>query len=523
LSDQKQFQQIKSITLDYLEKIGATIEESDGLYEIEIPSKFESIFGSNKKRITFESEIANTHSCELVIFGSNFLATIIDQIKKQAPVVSGNLKKLDNFDNKILNKINVYDGKINLVNSIDDIKTIFRFYFNVDLKNIQNKSTLQWIDIDSETKKKVEFPKDLNLESVVNKISFDKKSINACYDQAIKNLQEDIAPIIEQHTIPIIDDMNDDLESLKESYSKRIKEINDDIKNHKSKLHEWDNKINHAKKYSTRNNYQKQKTKAQKRIAEIEQESTILIDRIKHDKNIQQEQITKRYTTKVNSTLIASIVFSYSLTRCTLEIKNEVSESQTTGEYRGYSKEFVILCTTCNVPSKEIHLCVNGHVGCNLCSEQCITCNKDFCDKCNYQLNSCYICKEKNCNVCSSQCTYCSELSCLKHEINCAICEKKYCSNHTQQCKTCEQVYSVDCIDKNKCNTCNVLTGIDSKDSKILDLISINSDFNKYKKWEYSTNSKFSIFRVKKMIGKKIIVLDNIQRKIIVNKKEGWL
>ena len=52
----------------------------------------------------------------------------------------------------------------------------------------------------------------------------------------------------------------------------------------------------------------------------------MLIDRIKHDKNIQQEQITKRYTTKVNSTLIASIVFSYSLTRCTLEIKNEVSE-----------------------------------------------------------------------------------------------------------------------------------------------------------------------------------------------------
>ena len=55
MSDQKQFQQIKSITLDYLKKIGATIEESDGLYEIEIPSKFESIFGNIKKRITFES------------------------------------------------------------------------------------------------------------------------------------------------------------------------------------------------------------------------------------------------------------------------------------------------------------------------------------------------------------------------------------------------------------------------------------------------------------------------------------
>ena len=86
--------------------------------------------------------------------------------------------------------------------------------------------------------------------------------------QAIKNLQEHIAPIIEQHTMPIIDDMNDDLESLKESYSKRIKEINDDIKNHKSKLHEWDNKINRAKNIPleiiTKNKKQRLKKELQK-------------------------------------------------------------------------------------------------------------------------------------------------------------------------------------------------------------------------------------------------------------------
>ena len=523
MSEQNQLTQIKTLTLDYLQKIGANVEESEGLYDIEIPSKFEAIFGGHKKRITFESDIANTHSCELIIFGSNFLATVIDQIKKQSPVVSGNLKKLSNFDGDILKNIKVYNGEMTLKNSKDIPKTIFRFYFNVELKNVKSESTLQWIDIDSETKKKVEFPKDLDLETTSNEIKFDKKSIDACYNESIKNLQLKISPIVEEHSKQIIGDMNEDLESLKESYSKRVKEINDDIRSHKSKLHEWDNKINRAKKYSTRNNYQKQKAKAQKRITEIENDSTLLIEKIKNEKNVQQQQITKRYTTKINSTLIASLVFSYSLKECILEIKNDKSQSQTVGKYHEYSKEFIIPCSVCSVESKEVHLCINGHVGCDLCSKQCVTCDKDFCQKCSYQLNPCYVCKGANCNDCSSRCTYCHELICLKHEMNCAICEKKYCSNHTQQCNICEQVYSTGCVENSTCHTCEALSEIDSKDSQILDLISINSDYNKYKKWECSTNSKFSIFRAKKMLGKKIIVLDKLQHKIILDKKGGWL
>jgi hypothetical protein len=522
LSKQNQLTQIKNLTLDYLQKIGANVEESEGLYDIEIPSKFEAIFGGHKKRITFESDIANTHSCELIIFGSNFLATVIDQIKKQSPVVSGNLKKLSNFDDNILKNIQVHNGEMTLKNSKDIQKIIFRFYFNVELKNVKSESTLQWIDIDSETKKKVEFPKDLVLETTFNEIKFNKKSIDVCYNESIKNLQLKISPIVEEHSKQIIDDMNEDLESLKESYSKRVKEINDNIRDHKSKLREWDNKINRAKKYSTRNTYQKQKTKAQKRITEIENDSTLLIEKIKNDKNVQQQQITKRYTTNINSTLVASLVFSYFLTECILEIKNDTSQSQTVGKYHEYSKEFIIPCSVCGVESKEVHLCTNGHVGCDLCSKQCVTCDKDFCQKCSYQLNPCYVCKDVNCNDCSSRCTHCHELICLKHEMNCAICEKKYCSNHAERCNICEQVYSTGCIDNSKCHTCDALTDIDSKDSKVLELISLNSDLVKYKKWKYSANSKFSIFRAKKMFGTKIIVLNCAKQKIIVDKKGGW-
>ena len=107
--------------------------------------------------------------------------------------------------------------------------------------------------------------------------------------------------------------------------------------------------------------------------------------------------------------------------------------------------------------------------------------------------------------------------------MNCSICEKKYCSNHTERCKLCEQVYSTGCVKNNQCHTCDELVNVETNDSKVLEVILINSDLGKYKKWECATNSKFSIFRAKKTFGKKIIVLDKIQRKIVVDKKGGWL
>ena len=522
LSDQE-ISQIKNITLNYLEKIGASVEESDGLYTIGIPSNFEAIFGGNQKRITFNSEVANTHSCELVIYGSNFLATILGEIKQQAPVISGHLRKQGDFPIDLLDKIPVHRGTIKLVDSENMEKVVTRFYFNVNLKSVKSESTLQWVDIDSETLKKVEFSEELNLEPLKNEINLSKKSIDACYGEAVKILQKDITPIIDKYTVQTTDDLNQDLNLLESSLKKRVTEIKQNITNQKHKLQDWNNKIHNAKNYSTQNKYREQKSKFENKIYKEEIESATQIDRLKHDKQIQQQQIIKRYTTKVTSALVASQVFSYSITRCTLEVKNQHSKNKTLGEYLEHSQEFIIACKVCNVNSKEIHLCVNGHVGCDLCSNQCVTCEKDFCQKCDYQLNPCHICKEKNCDDCSSRCTFCREVMCVKHDMNCSICEKKYCSNHTERCKLCEQVYSTGCVKNNQCHTCDELVNVETNDSKVLEVILINSDLSKYKKWECATNSKFSIFRAKKTFGKKIIVLDKIQRKIIVDKKGGWL
>ncbi len=75
----------------------------------------------------------------------------------------------------------------------------------------------------------------------------------------------------------------------------------------------------------------------------------------------------------------------------------------------------------------------------------------------------------------------------------------------------------------NQCGTCRKLTAIDSNDSQVLDIIKIDSDLGKYKKWECATNSKFAIFLAKKTFGKKIIVFDKDQEKIVISEKVGWL
>lgn len=525
MDDQVLLQKAKDLTLGYLQKIGAGISESDGLYTIEIPHKFEQIFGGLEKRITFDFEIAGTHSCEYVILGSNFLAIILNQIKKQAPVVGGHLKKHGEFPVDLLDNIKVHNGTIKLVNSLDDVKIVLRFYFNINLKSVKNTTMLEWVDIDFETLEQVEFPKKLDLDYSTDKINFDKNNntVDDCYDKAITILQKNLAPMVDKHSQSTKNDQSQDLDALEVSHKKRLNEINQAISIQKLKLKEFDVKIKNAKKYETRQKYAEQKRKQEQRIIEEQQKASIQINKLTNDKKIQKLQITKRYTPTVNSSLIASQVFSYSVTKCTLEIKNPYSLNKTIGEYLEHSQEFVIMCRNCKVNSEQIHLCVNGHVGCNLCTEQCIICKKDVCQKCAHQLNPCSICKEKTCNDCSSRCKLCNELTCSNHMSICPICKEIHCTNDILKCPTCDQLYGKECVISNQCGTCRKLTAIDSNDSQVLEIIKIDSDLDKYKKWECATNSKFVIFLAKKTFGKKIIVFDKDQEKIVINKKAGWL
>ena len=82
--------------------------------------------------------------------------------------------------------------------------------------------------------------------------------------------------------------------------------------------------------------------------------------------------------------------------------------------------------------------------------------------------------------------------------------------------------YSKSCVTKESCKTCSSLQPLDKKSPKIQKIISKDDELKKYKKWEYSTNKKYSIFKAKKLFGSKIIVYDKSQKKILKIKNKGW-
>ena len=170
-------QHSKDLTLGYLKKIDAKINESHGLYTIEIPPQFEKIFGGIRKRITFEPGVADTHSCEFVVLGSNFLATILNEIRKQAPVIGGHLKKQAKSPSEFLDNIKIHNGTATLVKSSEEARTAIRFYFNINIKSVKSSSMLRWIDIDFETLKQLEFPEDVEIDSSLGKIRYKKNKI----------------------------------------------------------------------------------------------------------------------------------------------------------------------------------------------------------------------------------------------------------------------------------------------------------------------------------------------------------
>ena len=163
MNDEVIIQNSKDLTLKYLAQIGAVVNELDGLYSIEIPPKFEKTFNGIKKRITFDSKVADAHRCEYAVPGSNFLATILMLIKQQAPVVTGHLKKQPMDDGFLDNDI-VHNGTATITNTSEEKRTAIRFYFNVKIKSIKSTTTLQWIDIDIETLDELWFPNELEFD-----------------------------------------------------------------------------------------------------------------------------------------------------------------------------------------------------------------------------------------------------------------------------------------------------------------------------------------------------------------------
>ena len=585
MDDKEILQNSKELSLDYLKKIGADVEESHGLYSITIPSKFESIFGTISKRITFDHEIAETHSCELVIPGSNFLGIILNQIKKQASVIGVHLQKQVENPQETIGSISTHNCEINCVDSKEEIRMAVRYFFNINVKNIKQVAILRGIDVDLETLEILELPSEMVIDESLGKIKYGQgdSRIDHAYSKATEFLNDEIQHLALKYANLTENNLTRDINSINQAHERRIKEFNQDISLQKSKLREYDRKIASARSYETQMKYAEQKNKQEERI---EKEEVILgkrIQRLTKDKTVQMEQIEKRYRTMVDFSLVAAQIYSYSVTDCNLEFKNKVSNKQTHAKYIDPSKRFIVNCEICKNEIERAHLCINSHLSCDFCTTHCIKCEKDVCVSCTSELNPCYICQEGLCSDCTAKCNFCSELTCENHMMGCphcsqktcyfcsddcqicfkrfceeslstchkcgkrlcevdsieciecksqfcsnditicGICEQHHCMRDSRKCELCEQSYSNSCVSGKQCNTCKKLQLVEKGHQEVQDIILVDKELGKIKKWECSTNKKFSVFKVKKLLGHKIIVYDKIRKQIIVRKKGGWL
>ncbi|MCY4490222.1 MAG: hypothetical protein OXC46_02020 [Thaumarchaeota archaeon] len=601
MDDEQILRLSREISLDFLKKIGAKVQESDRLYYVEIPKHFEQAFGGISKRITFDHDVADTHSCELVVPGSNFLSVVLGEIKKQAPVVKGVLERRVSNPRDVLKSIQVHNCKAELLDYQEKVRTAVRFHFNITIKSINRAAMLKWVDIDLESLDVLECTSEIQADQTPNQTpnhtqnhtsdhasknmehQKDDRRIDKSYSRATEFLSFEMQTLAQKHADMTAENRLADINSIMQTYERRIADINSDLKLQKFKLGKFNKKIANARTPQSREKHMLQKHKLENRIKKDEENATRQIERLTSDKNSQIEQTEKRYRPVVELVLIAAQVYSFNSSQCSLEFKNNTSSKKANGVFVDPTESFIIPCDICGNSLDVAHLCINSHLSCEHCTRHCIKCQKDLCDSCSGELSPCYICREGSCSDCITECNFCSEATCSSHlsicphcakkscyfcsdscqichvricedsistcskcqkrlcskdsfrciecnlqlcpnDINtCAICDKKHCQADTSRCMFCRQTYSNDCLDGENCTTCRTLKPLDKDDPEVRRVIQSDPNLAKFKKWSGSSNNRFSIFKVKKMFGNRIIVYDKTQDMVIINSKAGWI
>ncbi len=566
LDEKTILQYSKELTLNYLKGINAEVKEQDEIYYVTLPLKVAKLFGGETMRITFSPDVAATHSYELVIPGSNFLSVVLREAQKQAPVISGIIPKNEQDMIKVFEKIDSNNCKISLDEHIEGEKLGIRFYFHVNLKSIKSSSSIRWTDVELESLKTLQLPFKLDfIEKSLDLEKNDKRFDNA-YSKAIEEFETEIKPQVEKYVGLTEQNKRGEIVLLDAQEQKRLQEIKDDLNNERSKLKEYNRRISRAKTTDTMRRHAEAKSKFEKKLAKTEEQATKQIQRISNDKKRSLESIEEKYKPSLEFSLLASQIYSYSIEDCILTVSRGEIKKQIKGRYIHPSSNLVTNCERCQGINEMIHLCENSHVTCDNCIRNCLNCKKEFCLNCKSELNLCYICKDGLCNNCSKHCAFCSEVTCFSHAMNCehcskflcyfcsekcgicsnrlchkgverchscqnltcekdsekcGICSEIFCVNHhekcgicmkfhcksdTKSCKICKCKYSSDCIKKEQCITCSNLKSTDRDNLQVKALIEKYPQYQKHKKWEIGMNTKYLIFKAKKLFGSKTIV-----------------
>lgn len=571
----------RELALGYLGSLGARIAEDHGLYKVEIPKRHRHIFGGTLKRVTFSSEVASLHSCELAVPGSNFLDIVLREIRKRAPVTAARIKKRAGGPEAAVDALPAGNCAASLVDAEAAVWTAVRFHFNVTTSSTKRVSVLERVDVDLDTGRILDIPADVEEEPAAAEIGAGDPRLERAYGAATEYLHRRMAPTRSKFESLSRKDLEAEMDALDRTHRRREEEIRQEVKQKKARMGEYAKKISGARTYETGRRYRAEMNEYRERMERKEAEAGKKIHLLDADRKKQEEQIRKKYRPAMEMALVAATVYSYPGATCTLEFRNGSASRRAKAVFSDPAGSFAVRCEACGKTAEGVYLCTNSHVSCGPCSDECADCKRVACVRCRAVLNTCYICRQTVCRTCASRCGFCSDVSCGDHSFacghcsrtacffcsdgchicskrfceesmrwctlcgmracssdsdgcsecgnvfcrsdieSCAVCARAHCADDAAECRVCGQVYGAGCVEDSRCATCRALRQAGASDPAVQRVIEANAELAGYKKWKRAENRRFVVLRAKKMIKNRLVVYDKEEGRVVVN-RGGW-
>ena len=193
---------IKNFVMEYFEKIGCNIKNSDGVYLVAIPVDYRQIFNSENLHVTFEPEVSKITSAELIIPGSIILQKILMNCKSKSPITTAFA-----------------------VNSDGNNGYAVRLFFDISIMGNEKYFEVITLDMDLKTHEKINFEPELEIFEKLDFAQIDSSGISKLFFKSIEEIRK-ITNKIEEKIFQKNNKLLDEMEkNLSLNNSKKIEDL----------------------------------------------------------------------------------------------------------------------------------------------------------------------------------------------------------------------------------------------------------------------------------------------------------
>ena len=445
---------MKKFILDFFKFLKCNIIEKENFIKInKAPKDFEDFLGKEAPyTLVFDQEqLEIIENSELITKGSYFLASIRDYLedkgqttilKLMIPIVNPDkeIKKGINFNRCKLIKVGEKEGRKYL--------TKFTFFSSCQYLN-EKKQFISPIFITNNNVLNLDLEKYDFQEGDKNDLEI--KDLQDSYNVAKDELNNIVKKEIRETKSILNEKLDKELTRLNNLYAKQIDEKDEELEKYEEKVAIFKGQLEHAYYdkdiIALKNNIKKY----QDYVECLKKEGYKERLKIKESFYIQDE--IDKHGLKIDNNLINLSIIHYPAFMFSLSLKKGEIEKTLKISYDSLLKKLDLpICDSCKKSTKDVNLCVNGHIVCNSCIRICPDCKKELCGVC---LDSeCADCHKKICKDCVIKCKSCKGKFCKDHIKKCSVCKNDLCINCLKECKFCKKMMCKEHF--KKCPSCGI-------------------------------------------------------------------